>query len=601
MTPSNSIEQTARARGMKPRSEDGAVAVISALVLTVLLLFAALVIDLGALRADTSLNQSVSDLAAAAAGQQYSASETDSAYGACLEAVAFAEANLGRTFGDASPDCSVFETGDVCDDGTVSTAVYTSGPYTLRITNPVLDSNPLMQGDLYGENVDGEPCDRVGVSLTRDRDFWLAGAGGGPQSGEATRGAVVRGLHRGDGGQFASLIILQQDLTTSNCPTLMKQGNSDVLVQGITHNGVDYPGIITIDAETPSGACDDKVIDWTGGGAGSIRAQNADGSDGHIFSYALSLDADDPDVYEPNPRLQPNPEGGSRVTRAPVDHLYNCLPNYPTDKRWSPNHASSVSPLEGCDPSEYDGSPHLKSVHDELAAGQLSRADVEAETNWGIIGPGGDADCNHSGTLSGKTYWFVDCAPWSPANLTINGASAVVTRARVEVGTSNNNYFRINGTDDGTIFFVQDGHIDVTAGNADMDLRDTFVYVENGPVRSSANAKLIWRAPLSPSDCTTFDILGTEIPSGQCFAPLALWSNSNAEHEMGGGGIMDIAGSFYTPNAQPFRLRGTSGQTLDEAQFFTARLRLAGNPDIVLRPNPDTNIPVPLTGGGLIR
>jgi hypothetical protein len=601
MTPSNSIEQTARARGTKPRSEDGAVAVISALVLTVLLLFAALVIDLGALRADTSLNQSVSDLAAAAAGQQYSATETDSAYGACLEAVAFAEANLGRTFGDASPDCSVFETGDVCDVGTVSTAVYTSGPYTLRITNPVLDSNPLMQGDSYGEDVDGEPCDRVGVSLTRDRDFWLAGAGGGPQSGEATRGAVVRGLHRGEGGQFASLIILQQEVTTSSCPTLTKQGNSEIVVQGIVHEGTNYPGIITIDAATPSGSCDHPLIRFIGGGggAGLIHALNADGSDGHIFSHALSIDRHDPDVHWGVGNLRPDPDPGSRVTRAPVDYVYNCLPDYPTNARWSPNHALSVSPLEGCDPSEYDGSPHLKNVHDELAAGELNVTDVEGDDDWGVIGPSGDVPCNHGGTLSGTQYWFVDCGTWPTSNVTINGADVIVTRGNVS--PSNNRLLRVNGTDAGTILFVQDGYLDVDGGNKGLELRDTFVYLENGHVVTGANANVTWRAPLTPANCTTVNVRGTDIPSGQCFAPLALWSNSNDRHQMGGNSEMDIAGTFYTPNAQPFELGGTSNQSLDEAQFFTARLHAFGTGDVTLRPNPDTNIPVPLTGGGLIR
>ncbi len=595
------------------RSEDGAIAVIAALTLTLLLLFSAFVIDLGGLRADTALNQSVSDMAAGAAAQEYSATEVDSAYRACLTAVAYAEANLDLSFGAGAPSCAVFQTGAVCNaSGPSRTAVYTSAEYTLRVTNPVFDDHPSMLGVLY-EDFDGEPCDRLAVEVLRSRDYFLAGAVGLGDSGTTGRSAVVRGQGLGDAGQFASLIILQKNVPSDNCPTLMKQGNGQITVKGAEVDGVNYPGIITIDTETPAvTACDDKLIDFigVGGGAGEIRAVNADGSPGHIYSHALFLDDSDPDVYDSNANLSPDPDPGPNVTRAPVDFRFNCLDSYPTDELWSPNHPNSVSVLTTCgeeDEETYEGQPYIRDLHDELS--DLKLSEVAGEPGWGIIGdgagPGGPA-CNEVGDLSGKDFWFVDCDSFEPADLSITGASLIVTRGGIDVGTSKGNAFEVS-SDDGTILWVQDGDLTATTGNEEIDFRNTFVYLENGVSRTGANSDVVWRAPLeATSTCSTLSMLEVEdvtvtVPSAGCLAPLALWTNSLGEHSMGGGGDMNIAGSFFTPNAQPFVLQGNPKQALDEAQFFSARFEAAGTGNLTMRPNPNTNIDIPLTGGGFIR
>ncbi len=576
---------------------------MSALLLTVLLLFAAFAIDLGALRADRSVGQSVSDMAAAAAGRVYESNAPGSARQACLQAVAYAERNLGVTLDAVGSGCDGFDPSEVCSTAAWDPVVYEAEGIRLTVTIPVADASPLMQGVSYGPENDGGPCQRVGVTVTQARDFFLAGAGGAGRQGATNVSAVARAQGPGDLGQFASLIILDR----FGCDVLTSQGsgpqNNEVRVQGVTIDDEYYPGIITVDTIRQGCNPSERLIQ-TGGG-GLIFASD------DIFSYHLQqFPGTEAVAYSGNIQLD-NPRAGRRITREPVDHLYNCRSSYPASERWSPTHADSVSESGPCEEAG-ELPPYLTDLHASY------QGLTSAPEGWGVISGGQCSALTGSfgpGAGDPETKWFVNCTGTSgnqgftPDDVHFDGVEAVVTRGQIRLQS---NSLRVTGaTDTGAVLYLQNGRFDGGA-QAELELEDTFVYIHNGFFQMGAGADLDWSAPIDTtaddvdSACdvysNAYDFDGSNAaPPAMCFAPLALWSNRRDMHFMGGSGDVRTVGSFFTPNARPFRLVGGSNTDYRQSQFFTARLEARGGGSVMMIPNPDTNIEIPLLGPSLIR
>ena len=591
---------------VKTTTDEGAVAVVTALLLTVLLLFAAFVIDLGALRADRSQGQLVADMAAAAAGQSYSANEPGTAREGCLDAIAYAEQNLGVSLEPDGAGCEVFpdaSSGELCDSSW-SPAVYTGGAYTVTVTIPVDDNDDLLRGDNYAE-VDGFACQRVGVEVTRSRDYFIAGAVGAGDGGSTATGAVARAGGPGDLGEFASLIVLHEQ----HCQAL-RAGGSDgakvVVERNVADDGTVYPGIITVDSLDHGCENQNNRIIRTAGG-GILEAAD------HIFSHQLQVDpANNPNVvYNPSHNITPTPEPGRRITRAPVDHLYNCRASYPAGQRWSPNHADSVSPGSPCEEAG-EIPPYITALHGAYQG--LEPSDVP--TDWGLI----DSDqCNDldgtfgPGAGDSESHWFIDCdgttgnTRFRPENAHFDGVEAVVINGPVELQDN----LQVTGhANHSAVFYLQQGSFEAGA-QAELVLEDTFVYVHAGSVDVAAGADVIWEAPLEGEGSTSCDAYDNDYdfsggdnpaPPADCFAPLTLWTNlQDGDHRLGGGGQVRTVGSFFTPNAVPFRLRGGSGNDYTDSQFFAGLLDVGGGGTITMVPNPETNIELPLLGPSLIR
>lgn len=600
--------QTVRPR--RVTSEEGAVAVITALLLTVLLLFAAFVIDLGALRADRALGQSVADMAAAAGAQTYSSRQAGSAREACEDAIAYAEENLGVSLDPDGLGCNEFPdaSGEICESSSWSPAVYTGGAYTVVVSIPVDNGDDLMQGVQHGTEIDGRPCQRLGVEVTRDRDYFLASAAGAGDGGSTTVGAVARAGGPGDLGQFASLIVLHRQ----RCEALDAAGSqaAEVRVEGDFHlvDGEEqyFPGIITVDSIDDGCGNPNQLI--RADGQGELYASD------HIFSYQLQQDpANAPNVvYSGN--VDPTPESGRRITRAPVDHLYNCLSTYPAGERWSPNHTDSVSDGSPCEETG-EIPPYLSEL-----VGEYQDLDA-APTGWGVIS--GD-DCSGltgdfgPGAGDPETHWFVDCtgtsgqSGFAPDDVHFVDVEAVVTRGQVRMQDA----LRVTGADNtGAVFYVQAGRF-YSQSDADLRLNETFVYLHDGYLHVGGQSSINWDAPLEASGnaCVGFrnDFFNAEeataAPPAVCFAPLALWTNSTDLHRLGGGGGTTTVGSFFTPNAgggtnpnNYFSLHGGGGSDYKNSQFFAGRLRVRGGGTVNMTPNPDTMIELPLLGPSLIR
>jgi hypothetical protein len=626
--------------------ETGAVAIITALTLTALVLASALVLDIGALRQDQVQSKAAADMAAVAAAVAYDPEAIGSARGACEDAVAFVETNLTEFSNPTgAPGCEVFPANQACSPSTPPrTAVYTAGPYTVGITSPVpygdVDGFDLMEGMVHAEAHDGLYCDRVAVRITRDRDFLLAPVAGFA-GGDTTASSVARFRPGGDEEIYASLVILR----AQGCGVLKNSGNdlgrlivgsATAVIDGET---VQLPGTITVDT-MPSGSCNannwqNRVIAVQDNGQALIR------SDGRIFSFALQENAPTPRVYWDNmvrtdpattDGLYPRPSAGPSITREPVDHRFNCLSSYPTDRAWSPAWTGSVGlPISDCTPDD-PPPPYLKNLWDALAPLNPSSA---AASGWSVFPtdvPG--ASCTSaSGTYGPSSTdpalqndrWYIDCPSpngqaFAPAGISFAGVRYIVSRNQIRLGGGEGNFLTIDGHGaDGAVLFVQNGQLYRT-GQARLYLLDTFVYLNdasagfiefggNNPNNASLNHPgctvtgdpygVCWHAPAIELDgCETYT---GGLPPAACFTPLALWSNGANAHDLGGQATFDISGSFFTPNATPFSLSGQSQQNFTKAQFFTAALELSGQAPVLMAPNPDTNIPIPLPGTALIR
>lgn len=130
---------------MTTEHEDGAVAVTTAILLVVLVLMAAVVVDLGLRRIDHRGNQSVADMAVTAGGLELGADLNRPE--ACQQAWAYVVQNLqGGTAPEPTPNCETVFSGP-CDNTTRDEMVGTlfGGSVEVRIRMPVFDTDPPMQ------------------------------------------------------------------------------------------------------------------------------------------------------------------------------------------------------------------------------------------------------------------------------------------------------------------------------------------------------------------------------------------------------------------------------------------------------------------------
>ena len=578
------------------RDEAGAVAVMVALLLMGLLIVSAFVLDLGALRADRVEGKAIADMAAAAAVVDYNSNEPGEPLEACRDALAFAVDNLdeveavGSLTGDPACD-AILDDSYACTPGDDALqAIYTQPDLRIEITLPVPNEHELMGEQDIVLPFDGRDCDRVGVRIERDRSYLLAPVAGF-LGGTTTPSAVGRSQDFEE--ERASLIILEE----FGCESLDVSG--EVRIEGTDTR----PGIITVDT-LPEDCADGDVIhrQSVGGGGGSplIEASH------RIFSYALLVDPGNANqVYTAHERLRPTPTPGQLLTRAPIDHNYNCLEDYNdySSHSWSPAWDDSdriTADVEGCNDN---GESYLQDLYD---AYQPLDAD-SLPAGWSVLPDDDDddvpSDCRETGgpddyvlgpedaTGGGDgKKWFIDCPDdddYEPRSTHhFKGVDAVVVAGEIDYGTQGE--LQVTGGDDGAVLYLKGGSLD--PGNSTLTLTDTFVYIDDGVVDAGGNPDVTWLAPLeSTSTCDT----SGAAPSGGCFAPLALWSNSGSTHRLSGSGTLDVTGVFFTPNASPFHVFGTSGQDMEDAQFFTGRLRVQGDATLRMTPDPASTVETP--------
>lgn len=605
--------------------DEGAVAIIASVSVVLLFLIVGLTIDLGFARADVRTNQTISDFAAIAASQ-----EIGNGYAAaCRRALEYIHANSPEL---ASPpaaavlaQCDVFGTmgtpDDPCTESTDSmAATITVDPYTIRVTGPVDDDDPAMTtgGQAVAPELDGDRCQRIKVEVVRDRNY-IFGVVGGIMGGTPGADAVARRTEIGGGDEYSSLIVLDREA----CRVLWVSGQGSVTVDNYEGPDPDspletiiLPGQVTLDtlANLPGnsvgnnqcGASNARAIDISNNTSAFLRAE------GDIKSFGLREGRPVDKIYDAallstlasdgEPKLRPQPIPGRMQTRSPVDHIFNCRSTYrETSELWQPADDIAACPDAG------DIPPYVELLVDALQGpGVPAGYSVFPDD---VLG----ASCTTAtpflidGSLPLiNNRWLIDCPntgqAFNPANVSFLNMEVVISNNRISLGSSNQLTVR-GDNDTAAILYVRNGGIEKGA-QASLTIRNTFTYLHDGVVDAGAGDPVLTiRGALSfsdPSPCDSYTSLDG-MPPPSCFSPLALWSNSSDEHRIGGQAPMNIAGTFFTPNARPFNLAGQAGQVLTEAQFFSRRIQVSGQGAITLVPNPNTNVPTPEFGTGLIR
>jgi hypothetical protein len=625
--------------------EEGAVAVIAALTLSILVLMAAFVVDLGLVRVDTGRSQSTADMAAAAGADELDVITEWNARQACEAALAYAESNLGAGASAAAPvnsDLSCLRrwlTMPTCNPADPRTAEYTLGRYRIEITIPVPDNHPLMGTQALVTDYDGEPCERVGVSVQAERDYILAGVGGFNQ-GESTRSAVGRAYAAGRDEALASLIVLRPNQYASNdCNALLVNSNNTTVQIGSVTTVIDgedvfYPGVISAysvpDNSTVCTGNNQQVftVGSLGGGA-YIRA------DGLILSYGLDRGALESQIFQAGAvasgALSPRPRPGPPTMRSTIDHLYNCNSSYPSGPSWSP--ASHNLPYNDCD--EGPPRPYIEALH---AAYQNLGAAAAATGNW-VVFPNDSTtwECNdaqYSGTLPADvpstrdpSRWYINCPgntgpnTFQPNGFNLVDVDRVVFNGEIRMTAGSSN-LRIDGGTGGATVYIQTG--DVTRNSGDLRLQNMSLYVDTGRINLGGNAGTVeLRALPLPSGtpaCAGWG--GSGAPPADCFERLAAWGNkagngNNDGHVLGGGSSLFVQGIFFSPNN--FVQVNGSGDTstlncdpnspvpatakvnLRDAQLWSSKIVMGGSGSITLCPSPTFAEPIEIPGSSLIR
>jgi hypothetical protein len=338
--------------------EAGVYAVLYAALVIVLIAFAAIVVDLSAVRQDRRLNRSAAD--AAALGGVYlldpSSSSGAQPYEACLQAWRYLEATLRIT--KPAGACAVFQTLTAaqikakCSSPNPS-ELYDSpdptvGSRRFRISWPIPDTggsgflNPDLAPGSAGtqpasSTTDGNPalngCDRLGVAIFQDQKFGLASAFGSTQTTTQDHSVALVTPQEGPPKDAAALNVLNP----ADCETLVTTGGGKVTVGPVLDKD-DKPvsaGIVAVESNG-TGACSggNRVIDPTTGSgslicasATSIAAGACDGI-GLILDHALDAGGNASVAYNvaavpTNLRPQPTAEGSSHGY-VPVTGRYGC-------------------------------------------------------------------------------------------------------------------------------------------------------------------------------------------------------------------------------------------------------------------------------------
>ena len=621
----------------RPRRDDGVVLAIVALSMVALLLIVAIVIDLGYTRSDRRGGQLAADNAATSSG--LTLSESENGQQACDAAFAYLEATLEVTFTPGDP-CSTVEP---CNESAASDVVVTrvADPYTVEIHHPVVDSSPLMDststigaaGIAAGD--DGSPCTRIGIRITTTGDSLFGGIGGADG-----RSSTVHAVARADDKTTIQRPINLLVLDRTACQTLTANGGATVLVKSFfdVKDESRQPGVAGVDSDGSRCRNNEAAINVVGSTSkiealgpceGGNEEEDADDPCGTIESWASvaagvctpgNPGPDWPSCDEGQGSISPNvTKSLARLTRAPIDHRYNCKASYlVADHPWV-----AQQPIDGCvddgDTDDDFGPTATTDWVDELydyvdsVIADLTTPTVAGDS-WGVISgtacsPGADITypADPFDPASTIQNWYVDCDDFRISG----GANVVFRRGNVifrgDVTVSSGS-LTVNRCADGdgcpstTAWTVGDDFEEwrssergawayaggEVTNTSSITLRKTALFLgPAGSIDQAGGSNLTWTAP---NDTVTIgdDPVRTAGSAGP-FEDLALWSEGTAPHEFNGGGNTDFEGVFFAGRAT-IAFGGNAPMELTEAQFAANRLSFAGTTTFTMAPASDRSV-----------
>ena len=461
------------------------------------------------------------------------------------------------------------------------------------MTIPVDDGSPLMSPAAMGgpsqalSSDDGDRCERAGVSLSNSHSLVFASI-----LGVSSSTTEVHSVARGRWVQPDTLSVNLVILHRYNCDVLVAEGSGSqeggVQLEAVfnPNTGKLVPGTAVVDSDATGSGCGmDGTIDIDGSKT-LIRADGPPGCDDQIGTHIgqggltvgegcgqiRTLAPGTPGCYLPacssTGLILPDPQVlEGRVTRAPMDHFFNCKESYPFPAGWE---------IEGCE------SAALPLIDTLIAAyGTVGDTPPGFQT-WTGMGYG----CSVEGppgppiTVSGDTR--VDCPTFAvkrgvnfqTGSVIFDGDVAITGNGEMSINTASGGA----GTSatDPAVVYLRDGELS-KAGGSDLYVANALLYVSatSTVTASGGSGVLSWTAP----------------DSGD-FLNLALWSDSATVHELSGQSFLALEGVFFAPLARiDYRGNGATHQV--QAQFIALELRVLGNGRLVIEPVWDRLIQFP--------
>ena len=565
-----------RANGRLFRGDEGAALIISAVGVLVLALLAALALDLGALRNERSAGQKAVDAAATSA--VFDVGDNDPV-AACETALAYMALNVPNAASFSGTNCNVLP--PTCDDTTpAATTSGTAGEVTVTITYPVPDSSAFMEAGAIGAGTqtvvpaDGEQCQRIAVSARIERETFFARLMGiDTQTTEVH--AVARVITGKDRQSTVALLLLEQ----TECGVLTANGNGGISVGSVVdpETGELLPGQIALDtAATESCGSAMRVS----GGPGSIIADGPPGCPGELAGLpgggcgeTRVFGANGPVCRSPiciiSGTVAPLPTSMSRrITREPLDHLFNCKSSYP----------ASLG-IDGC----LDGEPpHI----DQLVA---SIGPGGTPSGWSRYPSAGQSCDVQTDTMLPPGNWHIACPSLSvKAQLVIRGGAVFDG----DVSITSDGLLAVNASPpafspeaNSVVAFFRSGQIS-KAGQGSLIFEHTLVYLSPGVEfkMTGGDGSFVWTAPVTGN-----------------FEDLALWSDSAEEIKLAGQANTVMEGVFFAPLAE-INYTGNGSQQQVGAQLISLKLSAGGNGALKLKPTPGRSVELIIpVGSELIR
>lgn len=567
----------------------GAVLVITAIGMLLLLSVAAIAVDFAAVRDRRTSGQRATDAAASAAALTLADIDL-TARDACQAAIEYLDLNGVSGSFTPSMNCNKFPTN--CENGVTPsvTESVADSEFTIQITYPVENTDPVMKSSTLGASAqpisqaDGEPCDRIAVSVKTTHQTFFGGVIGFDNV-ETTVHTVALTNPSAFAGRALNLLLLERH----DCDVLEASGAGGVggvVVGGVLNpaTGKEFPGTLSIDSDgTGSGCNNDGTIDVNGTN-GLVRADSdpcafeltpgtGEGC-GVIEVFAPGAPGCYPPACTSGGTVAPDPMAAPQIlTRAPVDWTFNCNATYPV-----------AYDIDGC-PYTATTPPYI----DELVTS------VASFGGWNDYSPTYPCSLNGSDVVTvPQGNWRVNCDLSLKGELFFEGGNVVFDG---DVGLQADGLLDVNSSNVTPNYFPPADVLDINQSSTTA----AFVYFRDGAINKAGQASLRLTNVMSYFSSTSTINLGGGSGTVAMIAPtegpfknLAMWSESSLDHDLAGQANIELEGVFFTPLAR-VKYQGNGGQTQVAAQFISLKLKVGGNGRLEIKPRFDRLVTFPDT------
>jgi hypothetical protein len=465
-------------------------------------------------------------------------------------------------------------------------------------------------------SLDGRSCERIAVSTRMERDLVFAGIFG-TETGRTSVHSVARAfLPDPISDQPAALVILEP----TGCDAIVASGSGSdgthpqvhVRAVPVPDGGLTVwqPGLIAVDSDASSCGDGEHVIElngehsWIEAEATPDPPQD-DGPDpsqpGRIqvvamgTNPALAWDPDGQGLLVPDPTVRTAP-----VTRAPMDVRYNC------GTSWGcPGATSTLGPIDTLR-TAYGSSSGATPGSGPYGGGYGSFAAPPGITGCTVAGGPGTYIVVPAGN------WIVDCPVFDVKRPVVFEGGNLIVTGRLSLSGSGELYVNYidpddalptsdlaPGSGDGFLYVRGAGLAGPEtpalsrAGGTTIKTHQTVIFLEHGGLDVGGELeRLSWSAPC--------EVPASPSCSGQGgvredFEDLVMWAGdpSATTWSIAGNGNMHISGIVFTPEADPFEIKGVGLDSASKAQFWVERLDVAGNGDLAMVPDPTRTQPIP--------